>query len=70
MIDSLQPPTREFSKPLLMPICDVVRSLSLGQVSACGKLEAGALQSGSKVHAAASKLSSFRFVSGDYKFKK
>uniref|UniRef100_A0A9I9CHF3 Tr-type G domain-containing protein n=1 Tax=Cucumis melo TaxID=3656 RepID=A0A9I9CHF3_CUCME len=49
MIDSLQPPTREFSKPLLMPICDVVRSLSLGQVSACGKLEAGALQSGSKV---------------------
>ncbi|XP_011652519.1 HBS1-like protein isoform X5 [Cucumis sativus] len=48
-IDSLQPPTREFSKPLLMPICDVVRSLSLGQVSACGKLEAGALQSGSKV---------------------
>lgn len=55
-IDSLQPPTRDFSKPLLMPICDVVRSLSLGQVSACGKLEAGALQSGSKVHAA-SKLS-------------
>ncbi|XP_038898329.1 HBS1-like protein isoform X3 [Benincasa hispida] len=48
-IDSLQPPTREYSKPLLMPICDVVRSLSLGQVSAIGKLEAGALQSGSKV---------------------
>ncbi|XP_022976106.1 HBS1-like protein isoform X3 [Cucurbita maxima] len=48
-IDSLQPPARDFSKPLLMPICDVVRSLSLGQVSAIGKLEAGALQSGSKV---------------------
>uniref|UniRef100_A0A6N2KIG8 Tr-type G domain-containing protein n=1 Tax=Salix viminalis TaxID=40686 RepID=A0A6N2KIG8_SALVM len=43
-IDSLQPPTRDFSKPLLMPICDVVISSSQGQVSACGKLEAGALQ--------------------------
>ncbi|KAK7359161.1 hypothetical protein VNO77_01109 [Canavalia gladiata] len=48
-IDSLQPPTREFSKPLLMPICDVIKSTALGQVSACGKLEAGALRSGSKV---------------------
>ncbi|XP_011044994.1 PREDICTED: elongation factor 1-alpha isoform X3 [Populus euphratica] len=48
-IDSLQPPTRDFSKPLLMPICDVVISSSQGQVSACGKLEAGALQSGLKV---------------------
>ncbi|XP_034928160.1 uncharacterized protein [Populus alba] len=48
-IDSLQPPTRDFSKPLLMPICDVVISSSQGQVSACGKLEAGALRSGLKV---------------------
>lgn len=48
-IDSLQPPTREFSKPLLMPICDVIKSTTLGQISACGKLEAGALRSGSKV---------------------
>ncbi|XP_028783872.1 HBS1-like protein isoform X2 [Neltuma alba] len=48
-IDSLQPPIREFSKPLLMPICDVIKSPTLGQVSACGKLEAGALQIGSKV---------------------
>ncbi|KAM5565356.1 elongation factor 1-alpha [Rosa sericea] len=48
-IDSLQPPTRDFQRPLLMPICDVIRSTSLGQVSACGKLEAGALRSGSKV---------------------
>ncbi|XP_015885353.1 uncharacterized protein LOC107420808 isoform X1 [Ziziphus jujuba] len=48
-IDSLQPPARDFSKPLLMPICDVVKSASLGQVSACGKLEAGALRSGLKV---------------------
>ncbi|KAG2691681.1 hypothetical protein I3760_08G019300 [Carya illinoinensis] len=47
-IDSLQPPMRDFSKPVLMPICDVLK-LSLGQVSACGKLEAGALRSGSKV---------------------
>ncbi|KAK7318874.1 hypothetical protein RJT34_03581 [Clitoria ternatea] len=48
-IDSLQAPTREFSKPLLMPICDVIKSTTLGQISACGKLEAGALRSGSKV---------------------
>lgn len=48
-IDSLQPPTRELSKPLLMPICDVIKSPTLGQVSACGKLEAGALRIGSKV---------------------
>ncbi|GMJ15809.1 Super Killer 7, Hsp70 subfamily B Suppressor 1 [Hibiscus trionum] len=48
-IDSFQPPTRDFSKPLLMPICDVIKSSSQGQVSACGKLEAGAVRSGSKV---------------------
>ncbi|OMO90581.1 hypothetical protein COLO4_19045 [Corchorus olitorius] len=48
-IDSFQPPTRDFLKPLLMPICDVVKSTSQGQVSACGKLEAGAVRSGSKV---------------------
>ncbi|XP_059623611.1 uncharacterized protein LOC132266673 isoform X2 [Cornus florida] len=48
-IDSLQPPARDHSKPLLMPICDVIRSQSLGQLSACGKLEAGALRSGYKV---------------------
>eukprot|EP00257_Ricinus_communis_P027287 XP_025014701.1 HBS1-like protein isoform X3 [Ricinus communis] len=48
-IDAFQPPSREFSKPLLMPICDVIKSPSMGQVSACGKLEAGALRIGSKV---------------------
>ncbi|XP_024025521.1 HBS1-like protein isoform X2 [Morus notabilis] len=48
-IDSFRPPSRDFSKPLLMPICDVIKSPSLGQVSACGKLEAGALRSGLKV---------------------
>ncbi|XAR71174.1 Protein-synthesizing GTPase [Bertholletia excelsa] len=48
-IDSLRPPARDYSKPLLMPICDVIKFQSQGQVSACGKLEAGALRSGSKV---------------------
>ncbi|KAI3696488.1 hypothetical protein L1987_79506 [Smallanthus sonchifolius] len=48
-IDAFQPPAREYSKPLLMPICDVIKLPSQGQVSACGKLEAGALRNGSKV---------------------
>ncbi|XP_056162606.1 uncharacterized protein LOC115692681 isoform X2 [Syzygium oleosum] len=48
-IDSLQSPTRDISKPLVMPICDVIKSPTMGQVSACGKLEAGALRSGVKV---------------------
>ncbi|KAL8241642.1 hypothetical protein R6Q59_011944 [Mikania micrantha] len=48
-IDALQPPAREYSKPLLMPICDVMKLPSQGQVAACGKLEAGALRNGSKV---------------------
>ncbi|KAK8641181.1 hypothetical protein V6N13_010606 [Hibiscus sabdariffa] len=47
-IDSFQPSIRDFSKPLLLPICDVIKS-SQSQVSACGKLEAGAVRSGSKV---------------------
>lgn len=49
-VDSVKSPDRDVSKPLLMPICDVVRSTSQGQVSACGKLEAGAVRPGSKVH--------------------
>ncbi|KAL3618115.1 hypothetical protein CASFOL_038436 [Castilleja foliolosa] len=48
-IDSLQLPARDYSKPLLMPICDVLKSQSQGQVSVCGKLENGALRSGFKV---------------------
>lgn len=48
-IDSLQLPLREISKPLLLPICDAISLRSLGQVAACGKLERGALRSGSKV---------------------
>ncbi|XP_049394123.1 uncharacterized protein LOC125858403 isoform X2 [Solanum stenotomum] len=48
-IDSLQPPQRDYSKPFLLPICDVVRAQSQGQVTICGKLERGALQTGNKV---------------------
>ncbi|KAH9604600.1 hypothetical protein KSS87_000070 [Heliosperma pusillum] len=48
-IDHLQPPRRDYEKPVLMPICDVVKTHAMGQVSVCGKLEAGALRSGLKV---------------------
>ncbi|KAK6148633.1 hypothetical protein DH2020_019545 [Rehmannia glutinosa] len=48
-IDSLQLPDRYYTKPLLMPICDVIKSQSQGQVSACGKLESGAIRTGFKV---------------------
>lgn len=48
-IDSLQPPVRDYSKPLLLPICDVVKSQSQGQLSVVGKVENGALRSGYKV---------------------
>ncbi|CAA0843319.1 Translation elongation factor EF1A/initiation factor IF2gamma family protein [Striga hermonthica] len=48
-IDSLQPPERDYSKPLLMPICDLLKSQSQGQVSVCGKLECGAIRTGFKV---------------------
>ncbi|XP_009131172.1 HBS1-like protein [Brassica rapa] len=48
-VDSVNSPGRDVSKPLLMPLCDVVKSNSHGQVSACGKLEAGAVRSGSKI---------------------
>ncbi|KAL9230466.1 hypothetical protein vseg_005812 [Gypsophila vaccaria] len=48
-IDLLHPPRRDYEKPLLMPICDVVKTRSMAQVSACGKLEAGALRTGCKV---------------------
>ncbi|XP_020876719.1 HBS1-like protein isoform X5 [Arabidopsis lyrata subsp. lyrata] len=49
VVDSVKSPDRDVSKPLLMPICDAVRSTSQGQVSACGKLEAGAVRPGSKI---------------------
>ncbi|CAL9154251.1 unnamed protein product [Musa hybrid cultivar] len=47
-IDSLETPLRDLSKPLILPICDVIKT-SMGQVAACGKLETGALRIGSKV---------------------
>ena len=49
-IDSLQPPVRDYSKPLLLPICDVIKSQSQGQLSVVGKVENGALRSGYKVN--------------------
>ncbi|XP_021738870.1 HBS1-like protein isoform X1 [Chenopodium quinoa] len=48
-INSLCPPKRDYEKPLLMPICDIVKTHSMAQISACGKLEAGALRNGCKV---------------------
>ncbi|XP_006653029.1 HBS1-like protein [Oryza brachyantha] len=48
-IDTLPPPYRDISKPLRLPICDVISSHTLGQVAIGGKLEVGAIQSGSKV---------------------
>ncbi|XP_068654183.1 uncharacterized protein [Aristolochia californica] len=48
-IDSLQPPVRDISKPLRMPICDVLKLQSTGQLTATGKLETGAIKAGLKV---------------------
>ncbi|MQL97087.1 hypothetical protein Taro_029773 [Colocasia esculenta] len=48
-IDSLQPPLRDISKPLRLPICDVIKSHSVGHVSASGKLDTGAIRNGTKV---------------------
>jgi elongation factor 1 alpha-like protein len=48
-IDSLQLPSRDVSKPLILPICDVIKSQSTGQLAAFGKLETGAIRIGSKV---------------------
>jgi len=48
-IDSLQLPSRDVTKPLILPICDVIKSQSTGQLAAFGKLETGAIQNGSKV---------------------
>ncbi|XP_020585117.1 HBS1-like protein [Phalaenopsis equestris] len=49
VIDSLQPPLRDVSKPLRLPICDVTKLQTLGMVVVSGKLEAGVVQIGSKV---------------------
>ncbi|KAL5216160.1 hypothetical protein ABZP36_007561 [Zizania latifolia] len=47
-IDSFQLPSRDVSKPLVLPICDVIKSQSTGQLAAFGKLETGAIRNGSK----------------------
>ncbi|KAG6496137.1 HBS1-like protein isoform X1 [Zingiber officinale] len=47
-IDSLQTPLRDVSKPLILPICDAIKT-SMGNFAACGKLETGAICNGSKV---------------------
>ncbi|XP_066346487.1 uncharacterized protein [Miscanthus floridulus] len=48
-IDSLSPPHRDVSRPLCLPICDVIASHTLGQVAVCGKIESGGIRTGSKV---------------------
>jgi elongation factor 1 alpha-like protein len=48
-IDSLSLPHRDVSKPLRLPICDVISSHMLGQVAVCGKIVCGAIRSDSKV---------------------
>jgi elongation factor 1 alpha-like protein len=48
-VDSLKLPSRDVSKPLILPICDVIKSQSTGQLGAFGKLESGAIRNGSKV---------------------
>ncbi|KAG8066729.1 hypothetical protein GUJ93_ZPchr0004g40282 [Zizania palustris] len=48
-IDTLPPPHCDVLKPLRLPICDVFSSQMLGQVAICGKVETGAIRSGSKV---------------------
>ncbi|XP_048559878.1 HBS1-like protein isoform X2 [Triticum urartu] len=48
-IDSSAAPHRDVSKPLRLPICDVISSHVLGQVAVCGKVVCGAIRSDSKV---------------------
>jgi elongation factor 1 alpha-like protein len=42
-VDSLKLPSRDVSKTLILPICDVIKSQSTGQLAAFGKLESGAV---------------------------
>lgn len=48
-VDSLKLPSRDLTKPLILPICDVIKFQSTGQLAAFGKLESGAIRNGSKV---------------------
>eukprot|EP01018_Ginkgo_biloba_P020861 Gb_36048 [translate_table: standard] len=48
-IDHFQLPTRDTLRPLRLPISEVMKSRTLGQVAASGKLEGGAIRIGTKV---------------------
>lgn len=49
-IDLFKPPTRDISRPLRIPISEVIQqSRTLGQVAASGKLDAGAIKVGTKL---------------------
>lgn len=48
-IDLFKPPTRDISRPLRLPISEVIQSRTLGQVAASGKLDAGAIKVGTKL---------------------
>jgi len=48
-VDSLEPPARLVAKPLRLVIAEVMRTRTLGPSAFGGKLESGAIQSGTKV---------------------
>ncbi|CAM6125926.1 unnamed protein product [Calypogeia fissa] len=48
-IDSFEQPLRNTLKPLRLVVAELVKSRSLGQAAVSGKLESGALRTGSKV---------------------
>ncbi|XP_078153949.1 uncharacterized protein LOC144549066 [Carex rostrata] len=48
-IDSIPTPSRDICKPLILPVCDIPSSRTLGQLVVSGKLEAGAIGVDSKV---------------------
>ena len=48
-MDSLEPPPRLVARPLRIVIAEVMRTRTLGPSAFGGKLESGAIQTGSKV---------------------
>lgn len=49
LVDSLEPPPRLVAKPLRLVIAEVMKSRTLGSSAFGGKLESGAIQTGTKV---------------------
>lgn len=49
LVDSLEPPPRLVARPLRLVIAEVMRTRTLGPSAFGGKLESGAIQSGTKV---------------------